>query len=116
MTTRLTKLDARVLDLLSDDYYTLWEVCDYYTGLAPMVAISDQEAKCKTCILKYVRERLVDVLVGDMKEGNFQSVPKMNVAKLLRLPASWKKRAGKIIVITSTQKARNLLTQRFQTL
>jgi hypothetical protein len=53
---KLTKFDAQVLDQISDDYYGLWEVCDYVNGLMPDAGRGAATAKCKASVAEYFSE------------------------------------------------------------
>src|SRR4051812_20298397 len=104
-------LDIKVLDLLADDYYGLWEVCDYAVGATPSADAEAALIACRQRVKVYFDEGLIDVFVGPMTKDQFRRVSNENAMKLLSESISWAKpeRVREVVAVSLTAKGKALL-------
>ncbi len=107
MTIKLNDIDIRILESLADDYYGLWEVCDYFVQLMPERSAAAVRQRCKARVQQYVKEGLVDVFVGTMTKNDFRKIAPKDVQAILNRKSSWAtpRDVRQVVAICGTDKA-----------
>ena len=108
-----TEVDVRVLDLLADDYYGLWEVCDYFVQLMPETPPDDSRKICRDRVKTYLQEGLIDVFLGTMTKDDFRELPDNLRMDALDDEHSWAtpKGIGEVVAIRANKNAEELLAK-----
>ncbi len=112
MNLKLNDADIKVLDLLADDYYGLWEVCDYFVQIMPAGDPSTARRRCRSRVRRYFDEGLIELFIGSMNKADFRKISRQRVPEILARKGSWATPdglVGEVVAASATKKAEKLL-------
>ncbi len=87
---KLSDLDLYIIDMVSDDYYCLWEVIAYDDYLVE-TGIGHDPMEIKKSTEKLISNGLIDVVYGNLDSENVKILSKAEALNILRQESLWKK-------------------------
>ncbi|PCJ33234.1 MAG: hypothetical protein COA93_08130 [Alphaproteobacteria bacterium] len=106
---KLSDLDLYIIDMVSDDYYCLWEVIAYDDYLVE-TGIGHDPAEIKKSAEKLISNGLIDVVFGNLDSENVKILSKADALTILRQENHWKKpsRPKAVYALYATDKGEKL--------
>jgi len=107
---KLSDLDKYIVDMVSDDYYCLWEVIAYDDYLIETGIGHDPKA-IKKAAQKLLTSGLIELIYGNLESENVKTITKEKAITILSEDTNWKRplKQKEVYALYATEKGEKMI-------